>query len=300
MDKSCDSKTVSPTVPHGHLVAPNRAVLVSLFAVFIAILPGLALAEEGEQEQLPGKLMIRGGWAYVWDANTTVAFPGSVSGVGTSIDFAQTLGGDTSTDALRIEALYRFNERHSLGFSWYRIGLAGQKALNEQIQIEDQTIDVGASVSTSLNLNLYRLLYNYSFYRNEKVELAVSPGLYMSNIKFMLAAQGTINNVVASSSIIEEQLTLPLPSIGGVVNYNITPRLQSQIRGDFFYLKVGDFSGSMFEFYAGLEYRLFKNFALGAAYDRLVVDVQNQSSSGGFAVNLGYNLVYLYGSIYLF
>jgi len=299
MNKSCDSKTASPKVPSGHLVDLKRAVLVSLFAVFIAILPGLALAEEGEQEQLPGKLMIRGGWAYVWDANTTVAFPGSVSGIGTSIDFAQTLGGDTSTDALRIEALYRFNERHSLGFSWYRIGLAGQKSLNEQIQIEDQTIDVGASVSTSLNLNLYRLLYNYSFYRNEKVELAVSPGLYMSNIKFMLAAQGTINNVVASSSIIEEQLTLPLPSIGGVVNYNITPRLQSQIRGDFFYLKVGDFSGSMFEFYAGLEYRLFKNFALGAAYDRLVVDVQDQSSSG-FNVNLGYNLLYLYGSIYLF
>jgi len=299
MGKSCDSKTVSPTVPHGHLVAPNRAVLVTLFAVFIAILPGVALAEEGEQEQLPGKLMIRGGWAYVWDANTTVAFPGSVSGVGTSIDFAQTLGGDTSTDALRIEALYRFNERHSLGFSWYRIGLAGQKTLNEQIQIEDQIINTNASVSTSLNLNLYRLLYNYSFYRTEKVELAVSPGLYMANTKFMLSAQGTINNVAAASTVIEEQLTLPLPSIGGVVNYNITPRLQSQIRGDFFYLKVGDFSGSMFEFYAGLEYRLFKNFALGAAYDRLVVDVQDQSS-GGFNVNLGYNLLYLYGSIYLF
>ncbi len=299
MDKSCDFKTVSPTVRSGHLVALKRAVLVSLFAVFIAILPGLALAEEGEQEQLPGKLMIRGGWAYVFDANTTVAFPGNLTGVGTTIDFAKTLGGDTSTDALRIETLYRFNERHSLGFSWYRIGLAGQKSLSEQIQIEDQTIAIGASVSTSLNLNLYRLLYNYSFYRNEKVELAVSPGLYMANINFMLSAQGTINNVAAASSVIEEKLTLPLPSIGGVVNYNITPRLQSQIRGDFFYLHVGDFVGSMFEFYAGLEYRLFKNFALGAAYDRLVVDVQNQSSNG-FNVNLGYNLVYLYGSIYLF
>jgi len=300
MNKFSDSMTVSPTVPSRHLMALKRAVPVTLFALFIAIPPGVALAEEGEQEQLPGKLMIRGGWAYVWDANTTVAFPGSVSGIGTSIDFAQTLGGDTSTDALRIEALYRFNERHSLGFSWYRIGLAGQKTLNEQIQIEDQIINTNASVSTSLNLNLYRLLYNYSFYRNEKVELAVSPGLYMSNLKFMLSAQGMVNGMVAGSTIIEEQLTLPLPSIGGVVNYNITPRLQSQIRGDFFYLKVGDFSGSMFEFYAGLEYRLFKNFALGAAYDRLVVDVQNQSSSGGFNVNLGYNLLYLYGSIYLF
>jgi hypothetical protein len=299
MNTLCDSITASPTVPSGHLVALKRGVLVILFAVFIAILPGPALAEVSEQEQLPGKLMIRGGWAYVFDANTTVAFPGQVTGVGTSIDFAKTLGGDTSTDALRIEALYRFNERHSLGFSWYRIGLAGQKSLNEQIQIEDQTINVGASVSTSLNLNLYRLLYNYSFYRNEKVELAVSPGLYMANTKFMLSAQGTINGTAGASTTIDEQLTLPLPSIGGVVNYNITPRLQSQIRGDFFYLHVGDFEGSMFEFYAGLEYRLFKNFALGAAYDRLVVDVADQSS-GGFNVNLGYNLLYLYGSIYLF
>jgi len=94
-------------------------------------------------------------------------------------------------------------------------------------------------------------------------------------------------------------LTVPLPSLGGVVNYKITPRFLAQVRSDFFYVKAGDYVGSMFEFYAGLEYRLFKHFALGAAYDRLAVDVKNEGR-GGFVVNVDYNLLYMYGTIYVF
>ena len=275
-------------------------IVLGVFALATAAaLPGIALGEESEQEELPGKLMIRGGWAYVFGTNADVTFRGSTTGVGANVDFSQTLGGDTSTNAFRIEALYRFNEHHGLGFAWYRVGLAGSTTLDQQIQIEDLTINAGATTNTSLGLNLYRLLYNYSFYRSEKVELAVSPGLYMANIDFLLSAQGTINGVVGSATTVKEQLTLPLPSIGGFVNYNITPRLQSQVRGDFFYLQVGDYVGSMFEFYAGLEYRAFKHFAVGAAYDRLTVNVQDQSR-GGYEVNVGYNLLYLYGTIYLF
>lgn len=276
-----------------------RPVLGRVAIATALALPGIALAEESEQEPLPGKLMIRGGWGYVFGTNADVTFRGSTTGIGANIDFSQTLGGDTSTDALRIDALYRFNEHHGLGFSWYRVGLAGSTTLDQQIQIEDLTINAGATTNTSLGLNLYRLLYNYSFYRSEKVELAVSPGLYMANINFLLSAQGTINGVLGAATTIKEQLTLPLPSIGGLVNYNITPRLQSQIRGDFFYVQVGDFVGSMFEFYAGLEYRAFKHFAVGAAYDRLTANLQDQSR-GGFDVNVGYNLLYLYGTIYLF
>ncbi len=124
----------------------------------------------------------------------------------------------------------------------------------------------------------------------------------MANTKFALTAQGNItgpNNQPFNSTTVNEKLTVPLPSIGLVVNYNITPRFQFQTRGDFFYLAIGDYEGALFEFYAGLEYRLFKHFALGAAYDRLSTDVQNTSSSG-YEFSLDYNLVYLYGTLYLF
>jgi hypothetical protein len=209
---------------------------------------------------------------------------------------------ENSTDAFRIDTLYRFNERHALGFSWYRVGLGGQRTLDEQIQINDNIFNVGASVNSSLNLNLYRLIYNYSFYRSAKAEMAVSPGLYMANTKFNLTAQGNItgpNNQPFQTTTVNENLTVPLPSIGLVINYNITPRFQFQTRTDFFYIAISNYEGSMFEFYAGLEYRLFKHFALGTAYDRLSAGLQD-TSRDGFEFNLSYNLVYLYATLYLF
>jgi hypothetical protein len=281
-------------------------VVVSLLT--LTFVPPLK-AEDIKTEEKPeapfhDKLMIRGGWAYVFGATANVAVGGPILGVGASVDFTQTLGGDTSTDAFRIDTLYRFNERHALGFSWYRVGLSGDKLLTQSIQIKDQIVSAGAATQTSLSFNTYRLIYNYSFYRNDKVELAVSPGLYMMKTNFNFAGQGTVtlpggSPTPGSVILVNEQLTLPLPSIGLVANYNITPKLQFQSRYDVFYLSIGDYAGSMFEFYAGLEYRIVNHFAMGAAFDRLQADLRGNGHNG-FSANFSYNLMYLYASVYLF
>lgn len=151
-------------------------------------------------------------------------------------------------------------------------------------------------------MNLYRFLYNWSFYRSDKVELALSPGFYVAATKFDLTAQGNIllpNNQPSTSTGVSEHVTLPLPSFGVLLNYNVTPRVQFQTRTDFFYLRLGNYEGVMFEFYAGLEYRLFKNLAVGAAYDRLAAGLQD-TSRGGFEIDVAYNLAYFYGTVYLF
>jgi hypothetical protein len=272
--------------------------LLVVLILFLTVSPPLQ-AEEGTETKLSDKLMIRGGWAYVFGATANVAVGGPVLGVGTNVDFTQTLGGDTSTDAFRIDTLYRFNERHAIGFSWYRVGLSGNKALTEQIDVGDNVVGVGATTQTSLSFNTYRLLYDYSFYRSEKAELGVSPGLYMMKTTFNFAAQGQINGIVGDSKVVRENLTLPLPSIGLIANYNITPKFQFQSRYDFFYLSLGQYSGSMFELYAGLEYRVIQHFALGAAYDRLQADLRGNGHNG-FTANFSYNLLYVYGTIYAF
>jgi hypothetical protein len=257
-------------------------------------------AEGASEEPLSDKLMIRGGWAYVFGATANVSVGGPVLGAGTNLDFTQTLGGRDSTDAFRIDSLYRFNEQHAIGFSWYRVGLSGQKNLNQQIQIGDQIISAGAFTQTSLSFNVWRLLYDYSFYRNDKVELAFSPGLYMMETKFNFAGHGTINGSSGSTTLVNQQLTVPLPSLGLVVNYNITPKLQFQSRYDFFYLTIANYSGTMFELYGGLEYRIFKQFAMGAAYDRLSANLRGDAPQQGFQANFSYNLAYVYATLYLF
>lgn len=275
-------------------------LLAFLTLGILCAVPSMSSAEETTPpEKTDNKLMLRGGWAYVFGATANVAVGGPVLGIGTTVDFTNTLGGDTSTDAFRVDGLYRFNDRHAVGFSWYRVGLSGEKSLNQDILINDQTIGAGATTQTGLSFNTYRLLYNYSFYRNDKVELGLSPGLYVMKTNFNFAGQGSINGTAGSGTVINEQVTLPLPSIGFLANYNITPKLQAQTRFDFFYLSIGQYTGSMFEFYAGLEYRLHQHFAMGAAYDRLTAGLSG-SGNQGFSVDFGYNLAYIYATIYAF
>lgn len=275
-------------------------LLAFLTLGILCAVPSMSSAEETTPpEKTDSKLMLRGGWAYVFGATANVAVGGPVLGIGTTVDFTNTLGGDTSTDAFRVDGLYRFNDRHAVGFSWYRVGLSGEKSLNQDILINDQTIGTGATTQTGLSFNTYRLLYNYSFYRNDKVELGLSPGLYVMKTNFNFAGQGSINGTAGSGTVVNEQVTLPLPSIGFLANYNITPKLQAQTRFDFFYLSIGQYTGSMFEFYAGLEYRLHQHFAMGAAYDRLTAGLSG-SGNQGFSVDFGYNLAYIYATIYAF
>lgn len=294
---------------HESLVRRTGLILLVVSILVLSLSPPLQAEEKKTEETisapLTDKLMIRGGWAYVFGATANVAVGGPILGVGANVDFTQTLGGDSSTDAFRIDTLYRFNERHALGFSWYRVGLSGDKLLNQSIQIRDQIVSAGAATQTSLSFNTYRLIYNYSFYRNDKVELAVSPGLYMMKTNFNFAGQGAITPpgggtaTPGSVIIVNEQLTLPLPSIGLVANYNITPKLQFQSRYDVFYLSIGNYAGSMFEFYAGLEYRIVQHLSMGAAYDRLQAELRGNGHEG-FNANFSYNLLYLYATVYLF
>jgi len=283
---------------------PVQPLLATFTLGLLFVGPAMVLAEEATTPEQTDKLMLRGGWAYVFGANANVSIGGPALGVGANVDLTTTLGVNSSTDAFRLDGLYRFNDRHAIGMSYYRVGLSGSKSLNQDILINDQTIAAGGATQTSLSFNTYRLIYNYSFYRNDKVELAVSPGLYMMQTKFSFAGQGTIKTgggtpVAGSSTIISEQVTLPLPSIGLVANYNITPKLQFQSRYDIFYLTIGDYTGTMFEFYAGLEYRLHKHFAMGAAFDRLQAGLSG-SGDQGFNINFSYNLAYVYATIYMF
>jgi hypothetical protein len=267
-------------------------------------------AQETGPPELPDRFMIRGGYLFVFGADTDIQLNGQ-RGVGSVIDFNRTLGGTTDYSGFRIDSMYRFNDRHSLGISYYRVLRDGTRTISNDLNVKDTTFTAGANVTSSLNFDLWRLIYNYSFYRNDKVELGISPSLYMLRLKFGIAGDATCssNNTATTNcagqptsfGTATEKLTVPLPSLGGYLNYHITPKLLSQARFDWFYLKVGNaFEGSMFEFYAGLEYRLFTHFSLGASYDRLQanVDLHKATNSSGVGINNAWNTVFLYGALY--
>ncbi len=285
--------------------AVQRLGQLSLPVLILAlIIPPLVRAEEGTEPPPPDRFMLRGGWGYVFNAETTFAINGD-RGVGTSVDFSRNLGGQREDNFWRIDSAYRFNPKHSVGFSYYDVNRKGNRTIDSDISINDTTFAIGGQVQSEIDIQMYRFFYNYSFHHDEKVELAASVGLYFANIHTTFSSNrtctgstvcGTLPLVFSSQS---SQLVAPLPTIGFLVNYNFTPRLQAQARFDWFYVETSQFKGSMNELYVGLEYRLFRHFSLGAAFDRLLIDLKyNGDKSSGWKIENDWNILYLYGALY--
>ena len=167
-----------------------------IMGLLAAVFPGLTWAEEDIKDPAPEKLIIRGGLGYIFSADTTLRVDGPIVGIGSTIDFNDTLGGNRDYASYRTDGLFRFNPRHSLGFTWYNVKRSGKKTISQSFTIDDVTFFGGASVDSNLDFDMYRILYNYSFYRSEKVELAVSPGLYLADIEFGIS--GTLTAAVNS------------------------------------------------------------------------------------------------------
>jgi hypothetical protein len=283
--------------------------VLAVVLVLSALLPCAAQAEEPAQqpaqEKLPERFMIRGGWGYVFNADTTFSINGA-SGVGTAVDFSRNLGGQREDSFWRIDSLYRFNDRHSIGFSYYDVNRKGNRQLNDNITIGDTTYAAGGQMNSQLDISMYRFFYNYSFHHDEKVELAGSVGLYFADIRTSFSANlictggptcGGGTTFAATSD--SNKLVAPLPSIGFLVNYNFTRRLQGQARFDWFYVETDQFKGAMNELYLGLEYRLFTHFSIGTAFDRLQIDLKYKpDGSSGWRVENDWNILYVYGALY--
>lgn len=281
------------------------ALFQGLFlSTLLLFYPCAAEAEETGAPELPDRFMIRGGYSYIFNADTIFGINSS-GGVTASADFSQLLGGDRQDNVWRVDSLYRFNPRHSLGFSWYDVTRKGDRQLLQDITINDITYSAGARVQSELGVNLYRMFYNYSFVHDEKTELQLSGGLYVASIKIALKGNLTCTGAPSCTSLPQvadgstTTQTVPLPSFGFQINYNITPRLQAQGRLEWFYIEASTFQGAMSDAYIALEYRVFKHFSLGTAFDRFNVDINYSpdSSRGWQAINK-WNSLYVYGALY--
>jgi hypothetical protein len=140
---------------------------------------------------------------------------------------------------LRAGALFRSTPNHAIGFSRYAINLRGDRTiLDVDLQIDDLIFSAKGQISSKIDLTLYRIFYNWSFYRNDRVELTLSPDMYFGGFEAKFVGSATINpgdfTPVSGGATVKESLFAPLPTIGLGIEYKILPRLTGHLRADFF------------------------------------------------------------------
>jgi hypothetical protein len=271
--------------------------LLSLSFVATVIFSNVVVKDAHAAEEatvaFPDKIMLRIGAYIVERSDTQFSINSDIGGLGTTIDYKKDLGGEDSETIPRIDAYYRFNERHRIDFTAFTVTRNGERAIavDPPLQIGDETWS-GDTIRSEIKYQLYKLGYNWSFYHSPKVELSLSAGLNITD--YSLKFEDSTGTKVEQAGV-----TAPLPMFGLRMGYAITPKWYVRYVTEAFFIDLEDkVRGAILNYELNTEYKLFKHFAFGAGVARLgqSVDVDDDDWRG--SVSDSYSGFTVFGTFY--
>jgi hypothetical protein len=184
-------------------------------------------------------------------------------GTGVAIDLEQALGLDSQNTVFRLGTLYRIGEkrRHRVDLDYLYFNRDSTKTLGREITVDNVTLAVGTNVETTFNYQILRAAYSYSFFQDDRMDLAASIGLFVMPITFELKASGL------GSGQGSFDFTAPLPAFGLRGDFAITPRWMLRTNLDLFYLEYDSFEGALANARVAVEYNPWEHFGFGLGLD---------------------------------
>lgn len=260
----------------------TRSLNISLLLAVLSCLDAPATADSLDGDRFSLSLGV-----FVTDRDTETRFDSSL-GDGTVTDFEKDLGLDSSDSVFRVDAYYRFSERHRLDFSVFDLSRDKSKQIERNIQWGDTLYSIDTVIKSRSDLEIYKAAYTYSLLQKDTSYLGASIGLYFADTRTSLAEQNVGNTVVGS-------LTAPLPVIGLRGEYALSDRWTFRASGEFFYYEVDNIDGSLADLYAGVDYSLRNNLSLGFGFNSVIADVDVAKKDFSGALNWQYSggLVFL-------
>ena len=237
-------------------------------ALLLVLVPVSSYAADNSTYNLPWERFNVQGGAFFASLNNNVTV-GS-AGAGVAVDLEQALGLDTQNTVFRLGTLYRFGEtrRHRVDLDYLYFNRTASKTIGKEIVVDNVTLGVGTTVETTFNYQIIRAAYSYSFFQDDRMDLAASIGLFVMPIKFELSASGY------GSKTGDFSFTAPLPALGLRGDFAITPRWMLRTNLDFFYLEYQSFKGALVDTRIAVEYNPWEHFGFGLGFDNFRVKLE--------------------------
>jgi len=226
------------------------------------------------QEPLPDDLKLSLGAYFVGNHKTTLNVE-TKDGASIGLNLQNLLNMETKTASVYFDGYYRFTPKHRIEFGYKGVSSQGITNNGEKYTLNPTdsdpiVIDLTGTVNSGLDINIARLVYTYSFYHNDKVELGVSIGLHRTAINLNLGA-----SVGNSGGDLELVIAPPIPLLGVRFAYDIYPEWEVLFSYDLIALVadlnlpespgITGISGHMSDLTLATEYRFFDNFSAGLA-----------------------------------
>lgn len=223
-------------------------------------------------EQREYKNHISFGGFFISNYESELGLTETNSGVGAKVDTRQALSMNNEESVFRFDGSYRFTDNQSLIYSWYSIKSTGNRTIETEIPWEPESIPAGAKVESTISTDIYKVGYLWSFYNNDKVELGVGAGLHITQLRVELGAEYTGVEWQTESV----NTTVPLPVVMFSLSYNITPDLKLNYLSQIFALEFEGIAGTYSDQTLNLEYRFWKNIALGLGINGTSFSLQEE------------------------
>lgn len=234
----------------------------------LLLLLTLTLLSGTLQADVEDKFKINVGTMFVTNFETEVQLTPKNAPLSARVNTKDQLGMNNDTNVLRLDGYYRFNNTHSVDFSYFSVRSNGEKTTNRDLTWDGNIISAGASIDSHFNMDTYKVNYDYSFYHNDKVELALTVGFHITAIDLGLGASGTVDGNITDSYSSSSAATLPLPVFGFKGEYTIIDKkLFASYKSDYFFLDYDGFRGTLISSALNLEYRFLENVGMGLGYN---------------------------------
>ena len=163
-------------------------------------------------------------------------------------------------------ATWRFAANHRVGLQGFQTKRSAEKTIERTLEFKDQVILAGTTLSTETKTSFYIANYQYSFIKNDNMELAGVFGIYTANFKLKF-------NLGSPPVDVDASTTAPLPMIGLSFDYYVTPQWTISALGEGLKVKIGDVDGTTYNVGLSTDYMLTRNFGIGIAYSYVDLSV---------------------------
>jgi len=181
---------------------------------------------------------------------------------GTEINLEDDLRFDNNADDSNFRAYFRIRPRHRIGFTYYEFDRSTSTVIEEEIEIGDEIIPIGARVGSEFNLRFYQLVYDWSFVKKGKWEAGLRGGLAFLEAEFGVA--GETDGGLTVHEYRDQKF--PIPMIG--IQFEYAPTRRLFLRGGVTALEVelGKYEGRIIDTRASLAWFPWRHVGFNLAY----------------------------------
>ena len=194
------------------------------------------------------------------DFTTKVRVDEANTGIsGTLLNLEQDLDLKDRKTQFTLDSHFRFAKRHAIEFEWVKLKREDETTLAFGIDYDGEFIGINEDVITTFNTEVARLAYRFSFINNETMELSASLGLHITDLVVGI-------NLVDEIDEEFNDVTAPLPTLGGAFKYRFSENWEFHIRGEWLDIEIDNVNGKLTAGLADLTWYPTRNFGASIGY----------------------------------